>query len=239
MALTMPELIYCANGNARYAEIAIKAGYTYGAQLPGTVYHDIEFADQNWKRPNLDSYVTAIKQYKPRIATVKDLECANWIDETLAWAESVAPYVDTIIIIPKAFGVIGKLPNRIGGRNIVMGYSVPTRHGATSVPAWEFSGRDVHLLGGSPHKQIQLFRSLSAYCSIVSIDGNMHNKLANSHCMFWVDGTAKYAKDRHWPTMREFNNGELWPHKGANYEAFAMSCQNIKDAWLQVAGGTS
>jgi hypothetical protein len=45
------DIIYCAAGNKRYADIAIKHGMRYGAQLPNTVYHAPHFADQDWKQP--------------------------------------------------------------------------------------------------------------------------------------------------------------------------------------------
>jgi len=31
-----PDLIYCADGNSRYAQIAIDNGWYYGAQMPNT-----------------------------------------------------------------------------------------------------------------------------------------------------------------------------------------------------------
>ena len=52
--MAIPEIIYCADGNERFARIAIDAGFTFGAQLPNTVYYPPEFTDQNWKAPNLD-----------------------------------------------------------------------------------------------------------------------------------------------------------------------------------------
>jgi hypothetical protein len=43
------EIIFCAGGNRRFAEIAKNAGFLLGAQLPDTIYFPIQFADQNWK----------------------------------------------------------------------------------------------------------------------------------------------------------------------------------------------
>ena len=54
------ELIYCGGGNAKFAQIAIDAGFLYGAQLPSTVYHPLHFADQNWKRPDREKYMKAV-----------------------------------------------------------------------------------------------------------------------------------------------------------------------------------
>lgn len=84
------ELIYCAAGNARFAQIAIDAGFLYGAQLPGTTYHPIWFADQNWKKPDRTKYMAALAEHRPHMASVLDLERADQLDEVLSWAEEAA-----------------------------------------------------------------------------------------------------------------------------------------------------
>jgi hypothetical protein len=83
----IPELIYCAAGNRRFAEIAIRNGFTYGAQLPKTIYYTPEFVDQNWRKPDRMKYMNALAQYRPRLATVLDLEYPHQFAEVLSWAE--------------------------------------------------------------------------------------------------------------------------------------------------------
>lgn len=228
------EIIYCANGNRRFAQIAIEAGMTYGAQLPGTVYFSPEFVDQDWKRADRAAYVAAVAQHQPRMATVLDWERDEQLPEVLGWAEDVAPFVERVIIIPKVIGGIPRLPRRIGGREVVLGYSVPTRYAGTSVPPWEFAGWPVHLLGGSPHRQMELAHYLNA----VSVDGNYIAKMAQKWIQFWVMAPARYALDRRWPRLREAD-GRAWGD-GSNtadapYEAFRRSCVNVLAAWRAVA----
>lgn len=228
------EIIYCANGNRRFAQIAIEAGMTYGAQLPGTVYFPPEFVDQDWKRADRAAYVAAVAQHQPRMATVLDWERDEQLPEVLGWAEDVAPFVERVIIIPKVIGGIPRLPRRIGGREVVLGYSVPTRYAGTSVPPWEFAGWPVHLLGGSPHRQMEL----AHYLNVVSVDGNYIAKMAQKWIQFWVMAPARYALDRRWPRLREAD-GRAWGD-GSNtadapYEAFRRSCVNVLAAWLAVA----
>lgn len=236
----LPELIYCANGNERFARIAIDAGFTYGAQLPGTVYFRPEFVDQDWKRPNRDRYMAALSEHRPRMATVLDWERDEQLPEVLAWAEEAAAYAEIVLIIPKIFGGIARLPRHIAGASVRLGYSVPTRHGGTQVPVWEFFGWPVHLLGGSPHAQMRIART--AGLDIHSVDGNMHNLMATRFCRFWVPGTAKYASNRYWPTLREANGGQKWGNGGADsgapYEAFRRSCLNIAKSWRGNGSGT-
>ena len=218
------DLIYCAAGNSRFAQIAIDAGFLYGAQLPSTVYFPPYFADQNWKNPNLDRYVAAIEQHRPVMASVLDWERAEQLPEVIAWAEMIAPFVQIIMIIPKVIGGVHQIPLSIGGNPVRLGYSVPTRHGGTFVPVWEFGNRPVHLLGGSPHEQ----RRLTRYLNVSSIDGNMHQMMAIKFNKFYSAGNANYAKDRFWPSLKEAG---LYTDADAPYEAFWRSCKNIIEMW--------
>ena len=228
--MAVPTLIYCAGGNKDMAKIAIDAGFKFGSQLPETLYFPIYFADQNWKNPNKERYIAELEIHKPHMATVLDLERQNQLNEVLEWAEEAAQYVKIVLIIPKFSGAIAQIPRSINGALIRLAYSVPTRYGGTDVPAWEFLGWPVHLLGGSPQRQMELAR----YLDVHSVDGNLHNKMAVQHCQFWTPGNARYANNRYWPTLREANNGKTWPGNNAHHEAFKRSCKNIVAAWQAV-----
>lgn len=194
--------------------------------MPGTVYYPPYFVDQDWKKPDRARYVAAVEQHRPHMATVLDWERDEQLTEVLSWAEDVAPFVEQVVIIPKVMGGIPQLPRRIAGREVVLGYSVPTRYGGTELPIWEFAGWPVHLLGGSPHRQLHL----AHYCRVNSADGNYIMKMAKTG-QFWVSGTANHAINRHFPTLLEAD-GERWepPERGA-HEAFRRSCANIMAAW--------
>ena len=100
-----PELIYCAGRNRKLAEIALRHGFTYGAQLPATVYYPPQFADQDWNHPNFEAYMRALETHRPRIATVLDWEREDQLPEVLRWAEAAAKFgSETIIIIPEVTG---------------------------------------------------------------------------------------------------------------------------------------
>ncbi len=207
---------------------------TYGAQLPGTVYFRPEFADQDWKKPNRTAYMAALAQHRPRMATVLDWERDEQLPEVLEWAEEAAQYVEIVILIPKVQSGIPRLPRRIGGASVRLGYSVPTAYGGTELPLWEFAGWPVHLLGGSPHRQLHVAHYLDA----VSADGNYIQKQAVSG-RFWTNGNANYAKNRHFPTLPEAD-GRAWGDGSGSsdvpYEAFRRSCVNILAAWRALAG---
>lgn len=222
--MAVPTLIYCAAGNKRMAQIAIDAGFEYGARLPDTVYFDLYFADQEWKEPSRDGYMAAIAQHRPYMATVLDLERPDQMSEVLSWAEEAAAHVEVVVIIPKYSGAIAALPRRIDGKEVRLGYSVPTRYGGTEVPVWEFVGWPVHLLGGSPHRQMEIAR----YVRIASADGNYALKAATQWAGVWMPGNAQYAANRWFPTLHEMGLDSV---HDAPYVAFEMSCRNIINAW--------
>jgi hypothetical protein len=216
----MIDLIYCAGKNKPYAETAITAGFRYGAQLPCTTYGPVWFADQDWKKPNRERYMAALAEHKPEMATVLDLEHHSQFDVVLSWAEEASQHCNRVLIIPKYSGAIDSLPRRIGSADVVLAYSVPTAFGGTSVPVWEFRGWPVHLLGGSPHRQMML----THYMHVVSCDGNMANKMSHAG-RFW--SSVKGPKG-HWRNLREI--GIDLPTDN-NLEAFRLSCKNIMQAW--------
>jgi hypothetical protein len=243
------DLIYCASGNKRFAQIAVDTGFLYGAQLPGHVSQPLYFADQNWKRPNRTKYMNALAKHRPHIATVTDIERSNQLTSILDEAEEASQYVEIIILIPKINGIIKQLPRTINGKEIRLGYSVPTPYGGTAVPLHEFIDWPIHLLGGSPHAQLTLagrnpdqdtnqqsFTINTPQLNIQSIDGNAIQNQATRRCMFWQPGTAHYAKNRWWPTLAEAENGR-WnisnPDANAPAEAFKRSCKNVIATWGQ------
>jgi hypothetical protein len=220
-----PELIYCADGNPRFAKIAIEAGFRYGARLPAHgLAFPIYFADQDWKHPDRVRYMAALAKHKPYMASVLDWERADQLPEVLGWAEEAAHIVEVVVVVPKVHQGIVLLPARIGGKEVRLGYSVPTAYGGTDLFLSEFVGWPVHLLGGSPKKQIELSR----YLDVRSVDGNMHHKMA---CRYGAFFTVKrlHCRNYPWPTLKEAD-GQAWG-KDVIYEAFRRSCVNIWDAW--------
>lgn len=222
--MAAPHLIYCADGSPRMVEIAMRAGFHYGAQLPNTIYAPVWFSDQNWKHPDRAAYMAALAVQRPHMATVLDWERDDQEAEVFSWAEEAAQFVDVVAIIPKVPGTIARIPRRINGASIVLAYSVPTKFAGTPVPMWEFQGRPVHLLGGTPQGQMNLAR----YLDVFSADGNMANKMAVRFCAYWENGTGRTEKSRWWTQL-------LPLRKDGCYEAFGISCHNIMAAWSRQA----
>jgi hypothetical protein len=232
------DLIYCAGGNRRLAQIAIDHGFKYGAQLPDTIYYPLYFADQDWRKPDRARYMAALAKHRPVMATVLDWEREEQLPEVLDWAEEAAQYVKFVLIIPKVMGGVSRLPRHISGCDIVLAYSVPTRYAGSELPLWEFAGWPLHLLGGSPQEQMRIWMQATSICDVVSADGNYAQKMATRHCQFWVPGNANYAANRWWPTLREAN-GKLWDGDDAPYEAFSRSCEHIAAKWQRLVPAAS
>ncbi len=224
--MAAPTPIFCGGGNARFCEIALAAGFRYGSQLPGTPYAPIYFADQNWKKPNRALYMAALALHRPQMATVLDWEREEQFSEVLDWAEESAQFAESVVIIPKVVNEVHRIPNCIGGKPVIIGYSIPTQFGGTCVPIWELEGRRVHLLGGSPHRQMREYEAMRAFCEVVSADGNMAMKMATGRCCYWRQ--ESFGRQGHWPHLLEGITND------APYEAFRRSCTNIVEAWKRI-----
>lgn len=230
--MRVPEIIYCANGNRERAEIAQKYKFRLGAQLPGTIYKGVHydddrplhFADQNWEKPRYIRYIKALRKYRPYMASVLDIEEWRRLDEYLMRAEEISHYCQVVMLIPKVNGIIAELPRKINGKEIRLGYSVPTPFGGTTVPTEEFKGWPVHLLGSTCIKQ----KKLCGEMDVVSVDGNAHNGHANRGRFFVIEPFIS-AINKHWPTLREFY-GDKYDGNGPLH-AFELSCKNIMEFW--------
>ena len=113
-------------------------------------------------------------------------------------------------------------PETINGKPVRLGYSVPTAYGGTDVPLSEFGRRPVHLLGGSPEKQLELARMMN----VRSADQNYCARLAVDFCKYWIPGGKAGGE--------YFKQIEGIKSPDAPYEAFRRSCVNIMAAWQDV-----
>ena len=217
----MIDIIYCGVGNVKLDIISIQNGFKYGLRLPAKNNLDtpLFFSDQDWKNPNKEKYFEFVKLYNPTMATVLDIEREDQFLECLEWAEVISQWVEKIILIPKCLGVIEKIPKYINGKKIILGYSVPTKYGATTLDINLFKDFDIHLLGGAPNKQLEYKEKMN----VVSIDCNYHSMKANKFGEYW---TGKFNDTRWW---RKFE-GEINPAQ-RSLKAFELSCKNIIKRW--------
>jgi hypothetical protein len=233
VATTVLRLIFCADGNPKHAHIAHAAGWLYGARLPprGIADLPLHFADQDWRKPDRAKYMAELAKRRPCLATVLDWERPEQLPDVLSWAEEAAQYVgEAVILIPKVSGMIPLLPRLIGGKEVILGYSVPTKFAGSPVPLWEHAGWPIHLLGGSPQAQRDVWRYLRGIADVRSLDGNMCKRQATSRCLYWTRDVSSYG---HWqPIARAVETD-------APNECVRRSLANIRDAWEKWTGGAS
>ena len=187
------------------------------------------FADQDWKRPDRARYMGLLAKHRPVLATVLDWEQPEQLPEVMSWALEAAQHIsEAVLIVAKVPGGVGDLPETIGGKEVRIAYSVPTSYGGSPLGLWELRGRSVHLLGGSPQKQVDVWRYLREICEVRSVDGNMAKKMATSRCCYWTDIKSYRG---HWLTLRGFYGN------GPN-ECVKRSCEAIVAFWrsLYVCG---
>lgn len=171
-----------------------------------------------------------LARHRPALATVLDWEEEGQLPEVLDWAEEAAAHVtEGLIIIPKVPGLVAQIPRQVSGKRTILGYSVPTSYGASPLGLWELTGWPVHLLGGSPQRQMELWTYLRGICEVVSVDGSMTAQQAR-RCRFW--SPVATAKGR-WVQLNE--TGDTRP-RGANLESFRLSLVNVRAAWATLTG---
>jgi hypothetical protein len=226
----MIELVSCLGGNLALTKIAATHGFRYGARLPCANTQRPWFADQDYLHPDRTAYMAALARHRPHMATVIDWLLPEQWPEVLSWAEEAAPFVEMLVLIPKVQGTIWKIPKTIGGTPVILGFSVPTRYGGTTVPVREFDGWPVHLLGGSPHAQMRYYDDFRGYAEVLSADGNMANLQAH-RCRCW---TEEKGPKGHWRQLSEIGYGNFG--KGSNALAFDFSCRNIRLVWEKLCG---
>lgn len=205
------DIIYCAGGNSKLAEIAIDEGFLYGARSDDIrQLHCNGLIDINWKNYDWDSHILAVKYHNPLYAVVPDIINSKDLDKTLLQIHEIKRYCDRVIVVPKIQNIIRFFPS-----DVVIGVSVPTSYAGFLPDMTELRHHDVHLLGGSPGQQRDLWISYESNdIRVVSVDCNSHSKVSDFGS-FW-DGQK-------WSKMEDKYIGK--------YEAFRLSCKGIIKMW--------
>jgi hypothetical protein len=116
--------------------------------------------DNDFRNPDLDRYVDRVHEYEPSVGIIGDAYDAS---EARSYVQTIrdlqASFPDAeFVIVPKCREAIEAIP-----ADIVLGYS----RGYADLLAHEFSdpvdwrGRRVHILGGSPPKQLAVIDQLT------------------------------------------------------------------------------
>jgi len=101
-----------------------------------------------------------------QLTVARDIEDKANLSAIIDQAYRLLEFCDGVIVVPKDPALAAELQTAIP-REFVLGFSVPTRYGATKIPASAFR-RPTHLLGGRPDIQ----RRLADVIPVFSIDAN-------------------------------------------------------------------
>lgn len=196
--------------NKKTIKLAEKFGWLPGARY--TNLRDVRGAevvgliDIDWKNYSFNKHLLAVKLIKPLMTVARDILNIKELDSTIGEAYELNQYCTYVIIVPKDNRMHGKL-NELIPKEFLIGYSVPTGYGGTSLPTENFT-RPVHLLGGRPDFQRRLGNCLKVF----SIDCNR------------ITLDAKFG---------DYFDGETFrPHPGGGYYNCVIdSIRNINKLW--------
>ena len=216
----MDNLIFCGDGGGKWRDAARECGWLVGSQPKSMNLTDMDFTDLDFKKMDtdgyLDRYVDFVAKQQPRFAVLPDILTHAHIETCFEVGERVAENVGTLIVVPKVSGIVSRIPLYIRNTPVVLG--VPcSRYGSktSAVCLWELANWQfgVHLLGGSPIKQLRL----RDYLPVTSLDCRQHMNVA-----VWGD----YFKDG-----RYQRDATYTPKHDRIVELFKESCRNIMEAW--------
>lgn len=158
-----------------HSKVVLGVAAEYG-WLPGARYTNLRdvrqvsqvgFLDIQWKDYSFERHMAATRLVCPKLTVARDVTDIANLSRILDEAEQLLAYASSVIVVPKDPKMSRNLCE-IVPEKFILGYSVPTRYGGTTIPVEAFDGRPVHLLGGRPDHQ----RRLADQLNVVSVDTN-------------------------------------------------------------------
>ncbi len=164
-----PHLITCHGRPV--GRLALRCGWLPGARYTNLRdirgFERVGLIDIAWKEYDFDRHLAAVELTRPLLTVAKDVQKLSELPRILDQAYELMQFANHVIVVPKDRHLTEGLSQRIPSC-FLLGYSVPTRYGGTSIPLSSFRGRTVHLLGGRPDVQLMLAKELRVF----SVDVN-------------------------------------------------------------------
>ena len=194
-------------------QLGFLPGFREDCGYQQTQYQDlnipVRMLDNDFRNPDLKRYVARFFKYEPRVGVIGDAYDVDEVEDYVAAAREIQgsyPEAD-LIIVPKCRAVIDAIPE-----DLVLGYS----RGYADRLAHEFSeptdwrGRRVHILGGSPPKQLDVIEQLTRPtltgeppADIVGLDWNGLHRGAQFGEFWTADGWDDSGRDADHVTVRK------------------------------------
>jgi hypothetical protein len=212
--------------------------------------------DNDFRNPDLDRYVERFFEHEPQVGVIGDAYGIEEVDRYVAAAREIKgsyPEPD-LVIVPKCRGAIHAIPD-----DLVVGYS----RGYADRLAHEFSepsdwrGRRVHILGGSPPKQLDVIKQLTRPtltgdppADIVGLDWNGLHRGAQFGEFWTADGWDDSGRDADHVTVRKtvrhslarirefWQSHGIWPETTPQNEGIHIEYEGPTPADLEKAACT-
>jgi hypothetical protein len=196
--------------SATAIEIAIPYGWLPGARYTNLRdvrrFRRLGFLDIDWKRYDFAKHLEVAHQTHPLMTVARDIEERRDLRHIIDQAYRLLEFAEYVVVVPKDRLLESRLCEAIPS-DFLLGFSVPTRYGGTTLSPVAFK-RPVHLLGGRPDVQ----RKMAEVLPVFSLDVNR----------FTLDAT-----------FGDYFDGEIFrPHpKGGYKNCLADSVKNISALW--------
>lgn len=156
--------------SATVLKIASEFGWLPGARYTNLrdvrSFRKLGFLDIDWKKYDFNRHLEAAAVTRPIMTVARDIEEKCQLKRVIDQAYKLKDYAKHVIVVPKD-PLLARRLNQAIPSDFILGYSVPTRYGGTSIAPEAFK-RPVHLLGGRPDVQ----RKLAERMPVFSIDTN-------------------------------------------------------------------
>ena len=247
-----------------FALDAFRLGYLPGFRedcgYQADQYQDLTLSvgmlDNDFRNPDLERFIDRFFEYEPQVGVIGDVYDPAHVDDHIAAAREIqGSFPDAeLIIVPKSQAVIDAIPD-----DIVLGYS----RGYADRLAHEFSdpadwrGRHVHILGGSPPKQLDAIRQLTRPtltddppADIVGVDWNGLHRGAQFGEFWTADGWDDSGRDADHVTVRKTVRHSLarirefweahgvWPESTPQDDELSVEYEGPRPADLEQAACT-
>jgi hypothetical protein len=131
----------------------------------------VGFIDINWRHYDFSRHLEAVKSARPYMTIAKDVLVGDNLEEIIDQAYQLNEYANMVAIVPKDINIRHEMEDIIPAA-FILGYSLPSRYGGTPIEPKCFK-RPVHLLGGTPARQIALASAMDVYsfdCNRFTLD---------------------------------------------------------------------
>lgn len=157
-----------------HSATALKIATAHG-WLPGARYTNLRdvrsfpslgFLDIDWRRYDFPRHLEVARLTRPIMTVARDIEDRGNLKRIVDQAYRLLEFATYVVLVPKDPLLESRLERSIPAE-FLLGFSVPTRYGGTTLSPAAFR-RPVHLLGGRPDMQ----RRLADLMPVFSIDSN-------------------------------------------------------------------